>query len=97
MAAPLLAGGGTGEMGVSKNVCYEGRPYEKNGAKGKRNLRSPPPPPPFSGHIPDLQHVYGHWSKPLLRYLNCGITTQFQALDSSWRVLKNLYVTGLGC
>ena len=46
MAAPLLAGGGTGEMGVSKNVCYEGRPYEKNGAKGKRNLRSPPPPPP---------------------------------------------------
>ena len=54
MAAPLLAGGGTGEMGVTKNVCYEGRPFEKNGAKDKRNLR---PPPTFPGHIPDLQHV----------------------------------------
>jgi len=55
MAARLLAGGGTGEMGVSKNVCYEGRPYEKNGAKGKRNRR-----PPFPSHIPDFQHVYDH-------------------------------------
>jgi hypothetical protein len=44
MAARLLAGGGTGEMGVSKNVCYEGRPYEKNGAKGKKDLRHLPPP-----------------------------------------------------
>lgn len=89
MAAPLLAGGGTGEMGVSKNVCYKGRLYEKNGAKDKRNLRHPPPP--FPSHIPDLQHVYDHWSKPLIRYCNYGITTQFQALDSSWRVLKILY------
>jgi hypothetical protein len=43
MAAPLLAGGGTGEIGVDKNVCYEGRPYEKNGAKGKRKIRPPSP------------------------------------------------------
>ena len=49
MAAPLLAGdGGVGEMGVCKNVCYGSRPYEKNGAKGKRNIR---PLPPATDHI----------------------------------------------
>jgi hypothetical protein len=92
LADPLLAGGGTGEMGDSKNVCDEGRPYEKNGAKGKRNLL-----PHFPGYRPDFQRIYERWSKPLIRYSNYGITTQFQTLYSSWRVLKDLYFTGLGC